>query len=175
MLPHVWHSAGDMNARNTKVQIKGSTTLYDIGLAPLFWFLIAGASIVLGIVIDFLWNWLILTAALWMLKGGGTLAASTVPDIRRRHELLYCAWITIIGLFFNWIYFALAWSDEWTPRINLPVQVLLMVPAIGLLWLANFILSRYVLKLDKRQASTVAIIMAVFTAPWLMLILPYAM
>ena len=46
---------------------------------------------------------------------------------------------------------------------------------IGLLWLSNYLLSRYFLKLDNRQAATVAAIMAVLTAPWLVLVLPHAL
>ena len=166
----------NVNGRSTETRTNGITIIYDIGNAPFFWFLIGGGGLIVGILIDFLWNWLILTVALWGLRGGAASAtASVVLNIRRRQETLYCACITIIGLFINGIYFSLAWSEGWTPIVNLAVQVLLMIPAIGLLWLANFILSRYILKLDRRQATTVAIIMAVFTAPWLLLILPYAL
>ena len=87
--------------------------------------------------------------------------------------MLYAVFITLIGIPINAVYAGLAWNWSWEPRINITFQVLLMIMPIVLLWLANYLLSRYFLKLDKRQAATVAAIMAVLTAPWLMLVIPH--
>ena len=87
--------------------------------------------------------------------------------------MLYALFITLIGIPINAVYAGVAWSWSWEPVINIPLQVLLMVMPLGLLWLANYLLCKYFLRLDNRQAATVAAIMAVLTAPWLMLVIPH--
>jgi hypothetical protein len=163
-----------MSVKNTIGRIKGTTTLYDMGGGFFFFYLfLAIGGIFLGLLFDYLWNWLVLTVALWRPRNA---ADSTVeeraPVGTMGRRMLYAVFITLIGIPINLVYAGIAWNWSWEPRINVILQVLLMAMPIGLLWLANYLLSRYYLKLDNRQASTVAVIMAVLTAPWLMLVIP---
>lgn len=165
-----------MNGKGQIRQGAGYTTLYDFGIGPLFYFLFAVGGFFLGLILDFLWNWLVLTVALWSPWRTADISAertSTRVTIGRR--MLYALFITLIGIPINVVYAGIAWNWSWEPRINVVLQVLLMALPLGLLWLANYLLSRYFLKLDKRQAATVAAIMAVLTAPWLVLVLPHAL
>lgn len=165
-----------MNGKGQTKQGAGHTTLYDFGIGPLFYFLFAVGGFFLGLILDYLWNWLVLTVALWRPRGSaGPTAEITIPRVIIGRRMLYAVFITLIGIPINVLYAGIAWNWSWEPRINIALQVLLMIMPIGLLWLGNYLLSRYFLKLDNRQAVTVAAIMAVLTAPWLLLILPHAL
>jgi hypothetical protein len=164
-----------MNGKDTAGRITGSTTLHDMGGGFFFFYLLlAVGGIFLGLIFDYLWNWLVLTVALWHPRSpADSTAERAVQSVTIGRRMLYAVFITLIGIPINAVYAGLAWSWSWEPRINITFQVLLMVMPIGMLWLANYLLSRYFLKLDKRQAATVAAIMAVLTAPWLMLVIPH--
>ena len=165
---------GDMNSKVPTRQTAGQATFYDFGYGILFIFLVGGVCFVAGILIDYLWNWLVLMAAQWFLRSS---AASTTeaagPKIIIKRGLAYCIYITLMGIPIDAAYYFAVWHLDGTPTFNIPLQVLLMALPIVLLWLANFGLAKLYLKLDSRQAVTVAIIMAVFTAPWILLILPH--
>jgi hypothetical protein len=163
-----------MNGRATEERIKRSTTLYDFGFGPVFYFVFFAGAIVIGIIIDYLWNWLVLTVALWRpLRSTDPTAEITIPRVTIGRRMLYCIPVTVIGIPINAAYYFIVWNWDDTPRFDIPLQVLLITVPIGLLWLMNYLLSKYYLKLDNRQAVTVAVIMAFFTAPWLMLIIPH--
>jgi hypothetical protein len=162
-----------MNIRTPEKQNTGSTTLYDFSYAPLFYFIFAIGGLILGLILDYLWNWLVLTVALWHpFSSADSSAEETAPSVTIGRRMLYALFITLIGLPINAVYAGVAWGWSWDPVVNMPLQVPLMLMPIGLLWLANYLLSRYFLKLDNRQAVTVAVMMAFFTAPWLMLVIP---
>lgn len=164
-----------MNGKDTAGRITGSTTLHDMGGGFFFFYLLlAVGGIFLGLIFDYLWNWLVLTVALWHPRSpADSTAERAVQSVTIGRRMLYAVFITLIGIPINAVYAGLAWNWSWEPRINITFQVLLMIMPIVLLWLANYLLSRYFLKLDKRQAATVAAIMAVLTAPWLMLVIPH--
>jgi len=163
-----------MNSKQKTGRTLGSTTLYDFGFGPVFYFVFFAGAIVIGVMLDYLWNWLVLTVALWSpWRPADSAAAGMLRSVTMGRRMLYALFITLIGIPINAVYAGLAWNWSWEPRIDVTFQVLLMLMPIGLLWLANYLLSRYFLKLDKRQASTVAVIMAVLTAPWLMLVIPH--
>lgn len=164
-----------MDGKNTIGRIKGATTVYDMGGGFFFFYLlVAVGGIFLGLIFDYLWNWLVLTVALWRPRQQADPTAEiTVPVVTIGRRMLYALFITLIGIPINAVYAGLAWNWSWEPRIDITFQVLLLLMPIGLLWLANYLLSRYYLKLDKRQATTVAAIMAILTAPWLMLVIPH--
>mgnify|MGYP001082709679 CR=1 FL=1 len=163
-----------MNGRTSEKQTAGSTNLYDFGIGPIFYFLFAVGGFFLGLILDYLWNWLVLTVALWRpWRPADSAAAGMLRSVTMGRRMLYALFITLIGIPINAVYAGIAWNWSWEPRINVTLQVLLMIMPLGLLWLANYLLSRYFLKLDNRQAVTVAVIMAVLTAPWLMLVIPH--
>jgi len=139
-----------------------------------FYLLLAVGGIFLGLIFDYLWNWLVLTVALWHPRSpADSTAERAVQSVTIGRRMLYAVFITLIGIPINAVYAGVAWNWSWEPRINITLQVLLLIMPIGLLWLANYLLSKYYLKLDNRQAATVAAIMAVLTAPWLMLVIPH--
>ena len=165
---------GFMNVRTPEKQATGSTTLYDFSYGPMFYYLFAtGGALVLGLIIDYVWNWLVLSVALWHPRSpADSSAEETAPAGTMGRRMLYALFITLIGIPINAMYAVVAWGWSLEPVINMPLQVPLMLMPIGLLWLANYLLSRYFLKLDNRQSATVAAMMAFFTAPWLMLVIP---
>jgi len=163
-----------MNSRTLEKQTTGSTTLYDFGFGPVFYFVFFAGAIAIGVILDYLWNWLVLTVALWRpFSSADATAEKTIPVVTIGRRMLYALFVTLIGIPINITYYFTVWNWDETPRLDIPLQVLVMVVPIGLLWLVNYLLSRYYLKLDNRQASTVAVIMAVLTAPWLMLVIPH--
>ena len=167
-----------MGGKDTTGRSAGSTTLYDMGggFYLFYGFLFAAGGVVLGLILDYAWNWLVLSVALWNpARSADSASEGTVQSVTMGRRLLYAVYITLIGIPINVVYAGIAWNWSWEPRVNVVLQVLLMALPIGLLWLANYLLSRYFLGLTNRQAATVAAMMAFFTAPWLVLVLPHAL
>ena len=158
-----------MKGKALKRRTAGHTTLYDVGNAPIIWFFYGGPGLVIGAIVDFFWNLLVLTAGLWYLRPPATSTMeNTVPSFTMERKMNYCFFITLLGIPIEFAYLMLVGMLE---PIHIILQILLMVVPIGLLWLANYLLSKSYLKLDRRQATIIASIMAFFTAPWLLLIL----
>jgi len=143
-----------------------SPILYDAG----GWFLIPMfvGGVFLGVVVDYFWNYLILSLALRWQK----------ISITRKTRFVYTAIITAVGLLIDWLYYELTWGfliigslrvppvfERWETQPSLELSTILI--PMALLWVANYLTSRFHLHLDKKHASVVGLVMAVFTAPWL--------
>jgi hypothetical protein len=142
------------------------TILYDAGgwfLIPMFF-----GGVFLGVVVDYFWNYLILYLALRWQK----------ISITRKRKFVYITIITAVGLLIDWLYYELTWGfliigslrvppvfEMWGTQPGLELSTILI--PMALLWVANYLASRFYLHLDKKQASVVGLAMAVFTAPWL--------
>ena len=152
-----------------------TVTLYDAGGFILVWIFF---GLPLGIIFDYLWNLLVLWIALPRLQQK-TVATTDAASVSGRRKAAYCLFITILGFLIDWAYFEMTWdmgfgkSQFWYPAMGQPLQILLIVVPIILLWLANFALSYAYLRLERRKSFILGGIMAVFTAPWVLPVLPY--
>lgn len=149
-------------------------TLYDAGG---FIILVIFLGIPFGAVADYLWNLLVVSVAVPRLPGS---ASSTKTEIGWGRKLVYCLFITVLGIIIDWAYFELTWDTDflsrsavWAPAMGLPLQLVLLVMPMIMLGLVNFSLSYSYLKLERRQAITLGVIMGFFTAPWLLPVVPY--
>jgi hypothetical protein len=153
-----------MNTQNEKH--RKSTILYDAG----FWFLIPMfvGGVFLGVVIDYFWNYLILYLALRWQKISIT--------IKRRFA--YTAIITAVGLLIDWLYYAFTWGTLVIgslrvtaiferPGINPGLELSTILIPMALIGVVNYLASHFYLHLDKKHAFVVGLVMAIFTAPWL--------
>ena len=153
-----------MDTQNGKY--RKSTILYDAG----GWFLIAMfvGGVFLGVVVDYFWNYLILYLALRWQK----------ISITRKRRFVYIAIITAVGLLIDWLYYELTWGflvigslrvppvfERWGTQPGLELSTILI--PMALIGIVNYFASRFYLHLDKKHASVVGAVMAVFTAPWL--------
>ena len=140
--------------------------LYDAG----FWFLIPMfvGGVFLGVVIDYFWNYLILYLALRWQKISIT--------IKRRFA--YTAIITAVGLLIDWLYYAFTWGTLVIgslrvpaiferPGINPGLELSTILIPMALIGVVNYLASHFYLHLDKKHAFVVGLVMAIFTAPWL--------
>ena len=140
--------------------------LYDLG----GWFLIPMfiGGVFLGVVVDYFWNYLILYLALRWQK----------ISITRKRRFVYIAIITAVGLLIDWLYYELTWGflvigslrvppvfERWGTQPGLELSTILI--PMALIGVVNYFASRFYLHLDKKHASVVGAVMAVFTAPWL--------
>jgi len=146
-----------------------STTLYDIG----GWWIIPmmGGAVVLGVVVDFFWNFLVLSLALRWQR----------ISIARRTRFAYTAVLTAIGLLIDWLYFNLVWGNMVIGSLRIPaifeqpglnpgLELSTILAPIALLWGVSYVALRFRLHLDARVASKVGLAFAVFTAPWLIVV-----
>jgi hypothetical protein len=142
------------------------TILYDAG----FWFLIPMfvGGVFLGVVIDYFWNYLILYLALRWQKISIT--------IKRRFA--YTAIITAVGLLIDWLYYAFTWGTLVIgslripaiferPGINPGLELSTILIPMALIVVVNYLASHFYLHLDKKHAFVVGLVMAIFTAHWL--------
>jgi hypothetical protein len=142
------------------------TILYDAG----FWFLIPMfvGGVFLGVVIDYFWNYLILYLALRWQKISIT--------IKRRFA--YTAIITAVGLLIDWLYYAFTWGTLVIgslrvpaiferPGINPGLELSTILIPMALIGVVNYLASHFYLHLDKKHAFVVGLVMAIFTAPLL--------
>lgn len=140
-------------------------TLHDVGgwyLLPIF----LGIPVV-GVVLDYLWNYMVLVLGLRWLH----ISVST----KRKH--IYCAIVTGSGLLIDWLY-VITWDvlNPGNPRGPLGFTrwetetfwgfLTILVP-MAVLVVVNYAVSRLYLRVNSKQAIVLGAIMGLFTAPWL--------
>jgi hypothetical protein len=95
--------------------------------------------------------------------------------------LAYCLFITLLGIVIDWAYFELTWDTHfgktgiWIPAMSQALQFVWLLLPMVMIWLVNFALAYSFLKMERRQSIVLGAIMAFFTAPWLLPIVPYIM
>jgi hypothetical protein len=157
----------NINAMNTQDENHHkSTILYDAG----GWFLIAmffGVAF-FGVVLDYFWNYLILSLALrWQQI-----------SITRKRKMVYIAIITALGLLIDWLYYELTWGTLVIGSLSIPaafqrpgiqpsLELSTILIPVALIGAVNYFASRFHLHLDVKNALVVGVAMAVITAPWL--------
>jgi hypothetical protein len=139
---------------------------YDLGQWPLVPIFVG--VVLLGIVADYSWDYLILSSALRWQK----------ISIVRRTRFIYIAMMGTAGLLIDWLYYELTWGFLVNSNVGLQAMskgpglipglelstILMPMVMIGV---ANYLASRFHLHLDSKRALVVGLAMAVFTAPWL--------
>jgi len=154
---------------------KNSIKLFDVGGMILVW-LFFGLPV--GIVFDYFWNFLVLSLSLPQLPKDGESGKERI-SVGKGKRFAYCFFITLLGFVIDWAYFELTWdvslgkTQLWIPAMGQPLQLILLLMPMIMLWLVNFALSYAFLKLESRQAAVLGAIMAFFTAPWLLPTMPY--
>lgn len=152
---------------------KKSVTLYDGGGVFLIWMLL---GIPFGSVLDYFWNYIVLSQT---LKRFLKINAFDEKDFIKDKRITYGVFITLLGVVIDWAFVELVWDIDllgrgaWWPEMDLLFQLLLIIVPIVMLFAVNFALSWAYLKLNRRQSAIIGIFMAVFTAPWLLVIFPY--
>jgi len=171
---------------------KRTVKLYDFGAGGMFT-LVLGIP-VLGSIIDGIWNYLVLSLTLRPLTKGMPVtdppARSDLPywlpksdsngEITREDKVIYTIIITLIGFIVDAIYVFMIWDpfaegqDDiwWQSRIDAGLQFFLMIVPISLLAFCNYGLASRFLELPQNKAWILGIVMALFTAPWLLVIVP---
>ena len=142
------------------------TILYDAG----GWFLIPMfvGGVFLGVMVDYFWNYLILSLALRWQK----------ISITRKRKFVYTAIITAVGLLIDWLYYEFTWGTLVIgslrvpaiferPGLNPGLELSTILIPMALIGAVNYLVSRFHLHLDAKHALVVGAVMAVFTAPWL--------
>lgn len=156
-------------------RLKRVVTLYDVGGMILVWLFF---GLPLGIIFDYFWNLLVLSLSLPRLLKGGT-SSTPLTSVSKGKRFAYCFFITVLGFVIDWAYFELTWdvglgkTQLWLPAMGQPLQLILLVMPMIMLWVVNFALAYSYLKLERRKASILGVIMAFFTAPWLLPTMPY--
>jgi len=151
-------------------ELKKSVTLYDAGGLII---LITIFGIPFGSVFDYLWNLLVFSVALPFLPANRKVIVS------KRRRFLYCLLITLLGIIIDWAYFELTWDTHfgktglWIPVMSQGLQFVWLLLPMVMIGLVNFALSYSYLKLERKQAVILGVIMALFTAPWLLPTIPY--
>jgi len=146
-------------------------TLYDVG----GWFLILaflGAAVLVGIVVDYFWNYLVLYLSLRWLHF----------NVNTRRKFIYCLIITSLGLLIDWLYYELTWGYPvgflFLGNLRLPsvfshpgsqpiLELSTILIPIIILAAVNFVVSHFYLRMIAKQAIALGTVMGVFTAPWL--------
>lgn len=163
---------------------KKHVTVFDAG-GGVFLLVFAGIPVV-GSLLDWGWNWLVIFGTLWSyskVSSHKILDCYVLPRIKS-----YSFFITIVGFGIDWIYFSIIWSikqGRWMANMPLPLQSILIIVPLTLLFAANLYLSRRYLKSEtagvtgpvenyKQVSLILSVSMAVLTAPWLLVFLPYA-
>lgn len=140
--------------------------LYDAG----GWFLVAIFSGIyfLGLALDYLWNYLVVSLTLKRLH----------INIVIKRKFVYCLIITIIGLCIGWIYYELTWGYLVLHKLRQPplfpdpgaqpvLEFTTILIPMALLMVLYFFLSRLFFWLNIRQAIIFSTVTGFFTAPWL--------
>lgn len=149
-----------------------SITLYDAG--GLF-IIIALFGIPIGSLVDYLWNLIVFSVALPRLPGGVKI------KISKGKRLSYCLFITLLGIVIDWAYFELTWDTHfgrtgiWIPAMSQALQFVWLLLPMVMIGLVNFALAYSFVKMGKQQSIILGVIMAIFTAPWLLPTVPYMM
>ncbi len=151
---------------------KRSVTLYDAGGLIL---VLTFFGIPFGSIFDYLWNLLVFSIALPFLSAKSKVVVS------KGRRFLYCLFITLLGIIIDWAYFKLTWDTHfgkgglWIPAMPQGLQFVWLLLPMMMIGLVNFALSYSYLKLERKQAAFLGVIMALFTAPWLLPTIPYAL
>jgi len=143
-----------------------SAVLYDAG----GWFLMSmffGVAFI-GVVLDYLWNYLVLSVTLrWRHI-----------NIPRKKKAIYCVIITAFGLLIDWLYYEFTWGTLVLGSLRVPAVfpkpgtqpglelTTILIPMV-LIGVVNYYASRLHLHTDVKNSLVVGAMMAVFTAPWL--------
>jgi hypothetical protein len=158
--------------------------LYDGG----GWFMVLvffGLPTIIGSFLDFAWNYAVLSITHEILqptKNERTLKDKP-PELlqRRRREGVYALLITVLGFFIDYLYLNIAWGVKWdVPHFHIrsffplhggnpPLEVLSILLPMAALFIVNYPLARYLLRLGRKQVAILSASMGFFTAPWLML------
>jgi hypothetical protein len=154
-------SSDEENKSNRKL-----TVLYDSG----GWFLIYmffGVAFV-GVVLDYLWNLFVLSLTLrWQ--------HINIPVKKRA---ISCIIITVFGLFIDWLYYELTWGTLVIGSLKIPAVfpdsinhsglelITILIPML-FIGAVNYFVSRLYLHTENKNSLMTGMIMAVFTAPWL--------
>ena len=155
---------GTYNGKHRK-----STILYDAG----GWFLLymLAGGVFLGVVLDYFWNYLILFLALHLQK----------INITRKRRFVYTAVITAVGLLIDWLYCVFTWGILTIGSLRVPaifeksglnagLELSTILIPIALIGVVNYFTSRFYLHLDSKRALVVGLAMAIFTAPWVIVV-----
>ncbi len=143
-----------------------SIVLYDAGGAILVMLLF---GVPFGVFLDYLWNYLILSTALRLQH---------ISSISAKRKASYSIIITAFGLLIDWLHYELTWGTlvVWELRVpavfprpgtKLGLELATILIPMALIGVVNYFASRLHLHLNGKRALTVGGIMAVFTAPWL--------
>ena len=140
-------------------------TLHDAG----GWYLLPillGIPVV-GVVLDYFWNFLVLFLSLRWLH----ISVST------KSKFIYCAIVTGGGLLIDLLYYAITWGvlelgslrghpdfPRWGTEPVLEFCTILIPMAV--LVALNYLVSRLYLRVNSKQAVMLGAIMGFFTAPW---------
>lgn len=143
-----------------------SIILYDAG----GWFLIAmffGVAFI-GVVLDYFWNYFVLLLTLrWRHI-----------NITVKRKLVYSVGITAFGLLIDWLYYEFTWGTLDIGVLRVPavfqrpgtqpiLEIATILIPMALIGVVNYFASRLHLHLNVTNALVVGGMMAVFTAPWL--------
>lgn len=144
-------------------------TLRDAGgwyLFPIF----LGLPVV-GVVLDYFWNFLVLFLSLRWLR----------ISVSMKDKLIYCLMVTGGGLLIDLLYYVITWGvlemgslrrhPEFSHLATEPVLEFLtiLIPMAAIMAL-NYAVSRLYLRVDSKQAVILGAIMGFFTAPWAIVI-----
>jgi hypothetical protein len=159
------------------MQQKKPITLYDAGG---FWLILVFFGLPLGVIFDYFWNLLIFAIALPRLPG--TNHVPIVVTIGKGKKAVFIFFVTLLGMIIDWAYVELIWDigisiakspDIWVPVMGQPLQLLAILIPIVMLWAVDAALAYAFLRLDRKPAVILGGLMAVFTAPWMLLFMPY--
>jgi uncharacterized membrane protein YjgN (DUF898 family) len=151
---------------------RNSIKLYDAGGLIIF---IMIFGIPFGVIFDYLWNLIVFSVALPFIRTGDRI------NISKGKRLLYCLFITLLGIIIDWAYFELTWDTHfgktgiWIPATSQALQFIWLLLPMVMIGLVNFALAYSFLKIERRESVIFGAIMAFFTAPWLLPTVPYAM
>ena len=141
-----------------------ATVLYDAG----GWFVylvLLGVPAIVGLVLDYFWNYLVLSLSL--------RAVHSWADSMRKHG--FCFIVTPIGLVIDWVYYRLVWGGGLLGRdpffaglgTQVAAEIATILAPMVVLAIEYFVLVRFYLREESRNALIISGIMAFFTAPWL--------
>ena len=163
---------------------KRTITLYDGG-GWFFFAAVIGLPFILGSIIDFAWNYLVLHFTISSLKSnGGTESVDSSPDryTSNKGQFIGTIFITIIGFVIDYIYYNVFWGEILAGAPHIPVDPLFskvgankalelasILAPMAAIALMTFILSRLFFRLKTGQAVILGTVMGFFTAPWLII------
>lgn len=147
-----------------------SVSLYDMGGGPLMFLFFGLPLLFVGFALDYLWNLVVLSLTV--------RAIHPVESITLGKRLYYSLIVTCIGIIITVIYYvirlAITHEDSFTMSpswFGTPPAAFALLPIpIVHLFLLNWIVSSSLLKLERKHALTVALVMSLCTAPWLLAI-----